>query len=552
MTDIIKTERHQLLAFYGRVSTSLQEDQKTIENQLMAMRDFADKNFGKGNYTVVREYLDEGWSGDDLTRPNLDQLRMDATEKKWDTVLIYDPDRLARRGAWQEVVMEELKELGIDVLFVTIPKPKTDEDVIMYKMRAVFTEYEKMKIKERFRIGKLRKVREGHILTSEALYGYTYIRNNKEKKEHGYYIINDEEARVVRMIFSWVGNEGLTLRQVVRRLQELAIKPRKSKKGVWATSTLTTMLRHKAYIGEAHWGSSYAVVPENPRNKGKYRKVKKSSRRNKPEEEWIASKIPVPVIVEEMELFIKVQAQLKTNFALCQRNTKNEYLLGSKIICSCGSKRCGEGPQHGKHLYYRCSNRVNSFPLAPTCNERGINARIADRLVWQNIVGLMTSPDLLQAQINRWVDTQKDKIQSSVGDIEAVEKEINKLKTQEDRYIKAYGAELFSLEQLREHTLPIKNRLTVLESQIKKYRQEKSQIGTASMPTENEIKTFAEAALQTLNNLSFEMKRAIVRNTIEKIIGTQQLLQVSGNIPLTLNHVAYKTIYRYRRSAQCG
>ncbi|MCW3127834.1 MAG: putative site-specific recombinase, resolvase family [Bacteroidetes bacterium] len=105
----------------------------------------------------------------------MNQLRVDAKKRNWQAVLIYDPDRLARRGAWQEVVMEELKELEIDVLFVTIPQAKTDEDIIMYKMRGVFTEYERMKIKERFRLGKVRKAKEGHIITTEAPYGYTFI-----------------------------------------------------------------------------------------------------------------------------------------------------------------------------------------------------------------------------------------------------------------------------------------------------------------------------------------------------------------------------------------
>src|ERR1035437_1342337 len=145
----------KLIAVYGRVSTSNQENEGTIETQLSAVEQHAKNN----GYTVVQRYIDNGWSGDVLARPALDQLRMDAKKKSWDAVLIYDPDRLARRGAWQEVVMEELKELEIDVLFVTIPQAKTDEEIIMYKMRGVFTEYERMKIKERFRLGKVRKAR---------------------------------------------------------------------------------------------------------------------------------------------------------------------------------------------------------------------------------------------------------------------------------------------------------------------------------------------------------------------------------------------------------
>ncbi|MAF13616.1 MAG: hypothetical protein CMI53_01855, partial [Parcubacteria group bacterium] len=94
---------------------------------------------------------------------------------------------------------------------------------------------------------------------------------------------------------------------------------------------LSTMLRNRAYIGEAHWGSSYAVIPEKPLKDQKYKKIKKTSRRKKPKEEWIT--IPVPSIITP-ELFEKARQQLETNFALCKRNKKNDYLLAGKILCA--------------------------------------------------------------------------------------------------------------------------------------------------------------------------------------------------------------------------
>src|SRR3989338_6159779 len=409
--DIKNKKEIKFVCFYERVSTSGQEEAQTIQNQDMVLEELAKKN----GYVVVKKYIDEGWSGDTLIRPALDELRQDAKKKMWDAVIVYDPDRLARRYSYQELVMDELREAGVEIIFITVSSPKNSEDKILHGVRGLFAEYERAKIAERFRLGKLRKVKEGHILATEALYGYTYIRGNKEKNMHGYYEINPEEARVAKMIFNWIADEGLTIRAVVRRLQELDIKPRKSKRGVWNTSTLTTMLRNKAYIGEAHWGSSYAVVPKNPINKERYRKMKKSSRKIKPEDEWIASKIPVPVIIDKA-LFMRVREQLKTNFALCDRNKKNQYLLAGKIRCICGKTRGGEGPQHGKHLYYRCNDRNYCFPLPRTCMEGGINARIADRLVWDKITGLMSSPDLLQTQIDRWTNARRNKITSSIGD----------------------------------------------------------------------------------------------------------------------------------------
>ena len=532
----------RLIAVYARVSTSNQENEGTIETQLSAVKDFAQKN----NYTIVQEYLDNGWSGDNLIRPALDQLRMDTKKKIWEAVLMYDPDRLARRYSYQELVMDELREAGVEIIFVTVSSPKNSEDKILHGVRGLFAEYERAKISERFRLGKLRKVAEGHVLTTEAPYGYDYI--PKKDKVHGYYVINEAEARMVRMIFYWIAQEGLTLRKVVRRLHELGIKPRKSKRGVWNTSTLTTMLRNRVYVGEAHWGSSYAVVPENPINKERYRKMKKSSRRMKPQEEWIAAKIPVPAIIDEA-LFARVREQLKTNFALCQRNKKNEYLLAGKIRCICGRTRCGEGPMRGKHLYYRCTDRVLSYPLPRVCKEKGINARIADRLVWDKIAGLMSSPDLLRTQLDRWANTRRNKTVSSVDDIEIIGKEITKLKTQEERYNKAYGVGLYTIEQLKEYITPLREQIVSLEAQIAKAKQQENQINATAMPSENEIKSFAEESTKTLSDLSFELKRAIVTNVVEKIVGTQQKLEVSGYIPVTSNYVEYKTSYRNSRSS---
>ncbi|MCK1481011.1 recombinase family protein [Bradyrhizobium sp. 197] len=529
----------KLIAIYARVSTARQEEEGTVETQLIALRDFARQH----GYNIVKEYIDDGWSGDILARPSLDQLRQDARGKTWQAVLVYDPDRLARRYSYQELVMDELREAEIEIMFVTVSAPKNSEEKILHGVRGLFAEYERAKIAERFRLGKLRKVKDGHILVSEALYGYNYI--PKLDGKHGYYEIDPVEARIVKLIFSWVAYEGCTLRKVVRKLQGLGIKPRRSKRGVWNTSTLSTLLRHKGYIGEAHWGASYAVAPQHPIKQDTYRKVKKTSRRMRPGDEWFI--IPVPAIIDK-ELFERARAQLDANFALSQRNKKNEYLLAGKIRCVCGRTRTGEGPMHGKHLYYRCSDRVLSFPLSATCKERGINARAADKLVWEKIANLMGSEELLSEQISRWLGTRRRKVRSSDVDVAVAEKEVATLKVQEDRYNKAYGAGLFTVEQLREYTTPLRKKLASLENEIANAQQETSAIEVTEMPSASEIKEFSDAAQKMLHNLSFQARRAILLNTVEKVVGTPEQLQVHGFIPVK-DHVEFKTIHRHRLNA---
>ncbi|QTE35884.1 recombinase family protein [Mucilaginibacter gossypii] len=513
----------KLIAVYARVSTANQEKEQTIENQLLVMHEYAKDN----GYIIVKEYLDEFWTSDTLKRPALDQLRQDAKANLWQGVLIYDPDRLARRYSYQELVIDELKEAGIEVMFITVTTPENSEDKILYGVRGLFAEYERAKITERFRLGKLRKVKGGHILVSAPLYGYTYI--PKKELQHGYYIINEEEANTVRLIFSMVANEGLTVRKVTTRLQELGIKPRKSKRGVWNTSTLTTLLRHRGYIGEGKWGSTTAVAPKKPLKVQKYKRVLKSSRVIKPKEEWFI--IPIPPIIDQA-LFDQAQYQLSINSRMSQRNKKNDYLLAGVIRCTCGQTRTGEGPQHGKHLYYRCADRVLKHPLPRTCFEGGVNARIADKLVWDKLTALMTSPELLKQQIEDWLNNTREKTVSVVDNIEPLIKEIGKLKEEQSRYTKAYGQGLFTIEQLQEYSEPVRAHITKLEMQIQNAREAERELETLNIPDQNEVEDFATEVMTGLAGLNFIEKQGIVRSVIDKVVGNQEHLVVSGFIPM--------------------
>lgn len=522
-----------MVAAYARVSTGRQENEGTVETQLMAINDFAEKN----GLVIVQNYIDNGWSGDYLVRPALDQLRIDAGKKNWQAVLAYDPDRIARRGSWEEVVKEELKDLNIELLYVTVPPPKTDEEVIMYKMRGVFTEYERVKIKERMRLGKLRKAREGHVLTTEAPYGYTFITKRGKPGDadfhHGYYVINEHEAQVVKQIFSWIADDGQAIREVVRKLQELGIAPRRSQRGVWNTSTLSTLLRNKTYIGVGHYGASYAVVPERPMKEMRYKRVRKSSRRARPESEWI--KIPTPAIIDEAT-FNKVAQQLVLNKKYSPRNTKGQYLLSGRLWCTCGKRLSGSASSKFKAKYYRCSNKVLMFPLPKTCEEKGMNATVVDSIIWSTITNFMTSPDLLKQQLQRWSEEQRNAIPLQTVDIEALEKELDKLKAQEARFTHAYGAGLFTVETLAQYVTPIRTQIATVENEISQSKES---------PKTNEIKEFSDADIlnfaekcrRGLPNLSFEEKKAIIAKTVERIDGSREQLTITGYLPIAESNV---------------
>ncbi len=125
------------VALYMRSSIN-EDDKGGITRQRGELIDFVIAN----NFTITKEYVDEGFTGNTLIRPALDQLRVDSGRNGFDSILIYDPTILARTLCFYELILNELIQKGIKVLFVTTPRPVTDEEILIDRMKMVFTEYQ--------------------------------------------------------------------------------------------------------------------------------------------------------------------------------------------------------------------------------------------------------------------------------------------------------------------------------------------------------------------------------------------------------------------------
>jgi site-specific DNA recombinase len=97
-------------AIYARVSSDKQREEHTIGSQTEALKEYAQTD----GYTVPSDWIfeDEGYSGATLQRPGLERLRDLAVEGGIETVLVYSPDRLSRKYAYQVLLMEEFARYG--------------------------------------------------------------------------------------------------------------------------------------------------------------------------------------------------------------------------------------------------------------------------------------------------------------------------------------------------------------------------------------------------------------------------------------------------------
>jgi site-specific DNA recombinase len=174
--------------------------------------------------------------------------------------------------------------------------------------------------------------------------------------------------------------------------------------------------------------------------------------------------------------------------------------------------------------------------LASKCTEKGINAKVTDALVWNKVRELMSSPELLIKQAERWLNNQASATpQTSVINIEDVKREVLNLERQCERFVKAYAESILTIEQLNLYTKPLKEKLLLLNNQVQQAQVVHENTVLPSIPKEQEIVHFAQKASKGLNNLSFEDKKAIMMRVIDRVIGNKEKLEVHGFLPITSN-----------------
>jgi site-specific DNA recombinase len=145
-------------------------------------------------------FLDDGYSGSTLVRPALDRLRDLAAAGGIDRLYVHSPDRLARKYAYQVLLVEELRRGGAEVVFLNQAPGRTPEDELLLQVQGVVAEYERAKILERTRRGRRHAALCGNVsVLCGAPYGYRYV--PKAAGVPARYDVLLEEARVVRDIF---------------------------------------------------------------------------------------------------------------------------------------------------------------------------------------------------------------------------------------------------------------------------------------------------------------------------------------------------------------
>ena len=399
-------------ALYARVSSKRQAKDQTIGSQTAALRTHAADNRLEVPEGWVFE--DEGHSGATLVRPALEALRDLAAQGCVDVVLVWSPDRLARKFAYQALLVEEFARCGVQVEFIKNgPRGDSPEDQLLVQFQGMFAEYEKAQLMERYRRGKAYRARSGSVnVLGGAPFGYRYVRKTPDSAAR--YEILEHEAVLVAELFRRYADDGATIADLARWLISQGV-PTRTGKHRWDRSVIWGMLRNPAYAGRAVFGKTQ-VIHEQPglnrvaRLQGRTvpRPVKTVDR---PREEW--TEIPVPAIVDQ-DTFARVQQRLADNKRFATRGARVPSLLQGLAACAA----CGYGYYRTStrtarkkiyySLHYRCLGSDNyRYEGGRVCGNKPVRADYLDTVVWDHITGPLADPALIHAEIGKRLEAAR-------------------------------------------------------------------------------------------------------------------------------------------------
>jgi len=424
-----------------------------------------------------------------------------------------------------------LERFGVKTIFLEGGAADDPLSKLMHQITGAVAEFERAKITERYRRGKLYRARCGEIVSPDVPFGYVKIPRRDGVPAHAE--IQEAEAVIVRRIFESYVKQNVTVRQIAKQLTLNRIPtPRNS--GQWSWSAVDRILHEEAYIGTYYYNRKQCVPIEGAY--GKKRQRFKCTLR--PKEEWIPISVP-PII--DLATFHAAAGRARENEAFSPRNLQEGgYLLRKLVRCgrcesSCSaltSKQTYRGKAHSSH-YYGCLRTTSGFLKQERCSQRRIRADVLDELVWDEVSTRLQDPTLV-LEAHQTHQTQRrdsaDEDGSSEKD-QRLQAQIKLANRELSRLLDAYQGGALELPELQKRRQLVNSKLEMLNRE-----QELLRKMAAEQKKETDIKAslaeFAALVSTSLKRISFENKQKLLRMVLDRVVVNDWNVDVHYNIPL--------------------
>ena len=517
-------------AIYARVSSDKQKEDNTIASQTAALKEFARAQ----GFDVPedRVFEDEGYSGAILVRPGLERVRDLAAEGLIQAVLVYSPDRLSRKYAYQVLLMEEFSRHGVETVFIKAPQSATPEDQLVLQFQGMIAEYERAQILERTRRGKRHHAKAGDVaVLSGAPYGYRYVKKTDDAPAR--FDIIAAEAEVVRMIFETYTVAGLSIGAIARLMNEQRV-PTRRQAPRWERSTIWGMLRNPAYKGTACFGKTQTAPRQRvtkPLRLSGHSRRGETTGRERPRAEWI--EIPILPLVSE-DTFALAAERLADNKRFAPRRTIEPSLVQGMVSCKkCGyalSRTSTRSTARNIH-YYRCIGSDAWRRLGgPVCDNRPIRQDLLDSVVWSEVVRLLEDPSLITAELDRRLAAARA-AEPTRRRQESLERELVRVTKSVERLVTAYQEGLLSLEELRDRLPDVRRREQGVRAELQSLTDQAAD-QTATLRLAETLSAFLTRLRSTAQTLDIIERQRIVRLLVKEVLVAEGNIVIRHSIPV--------------------
>ncbi|GGG07277.1 resolvase-like protein [Paenibacillus albidus] len=521
-------------AIYVRVSTGMQAAEgHSLDHQIeLCMNKAKESNFALDTIKVFRE---EGFSGEDIERPALNELRKAINDHIVERVIITHPDRLSRDLTDKLFICREFETRMVQLVFVDTEYHNTPEGQLFFNLMSVIAQYELSLIKKRTVRGRLKAVEKDKKIMPMRVppFGYDWV--------EGQLIVNKQEAEYVRKVYQWYLNDNMTMREIGNKLFEIGALPKRSTNGNWGASSIGRILSSEIYIGRYYYNRRKVKKLKGQRTRtGAPKKTYTVRERN----EWIMVQVE-PIVSEE--LFEQARQQRIKNYTR-SGNVHFDYLLKSLLRCGHCGRKWGGTTYSGRHdkitglrQKYRCYRCPNVYPklygVVTRCPTHSIRAEKLEEFIWEMVMEALSNPEDYIERLEGQVENIVDELILTAGIIKGY---VDEKRKESDKLKIMFRRDVISEEELATESSKLTNEINNLQSQVELYEQKIKVHREQHFSHEEKIKA-VERINAFINSkgdeLTFEDKRFIIETLIDEIILKSEEGKLSINIVGSLNEL---------------
>lgn len=543
------------VTYYARVSTTKEEQDSSIDNQIQYFEELIKKN---ENWTYIQGYHDRIRGENAQNREQFQQMINDGYAGKFDLILTKEVSRFARNTIDSLTYTRDLLRHGVGVFFQNdnICTIDTDSELRLTIMSSIAQD-EVRKLSERIKFGHKKSIENGHVLGNSRIYGYDL----KDCK----LVINEKEAEMIKLIFELYATGEYSVRKIEDILYE---------KG------------YRNHNGNKLYHTTISNLIQNPKYKGYYcgNKVKIIDYRTKeqkflPENEWVMYKDEtgqvVPKIVDE-DIWDKANNIFKERSNKVKeagRSAKGTSPLSGKVICGVHQSifwrtSYSERIHKGKPIYQWICREKKKQRNARACKTFAIYESELYKILADVIINLCDNQD---EDIDTIIRIYKESISdNNIGNrIDACQKSIIRLEDKKHKLLDLYTDDMISKLEFKERNEIINDEIVKLKEEIEVLQEEKNDNKNVISTIQN-IRNILDVDIKQLRDgekINTRLIENICKDLIEAIevypvddnnmrlnirlkIGLSENYQYTKTNSRSLGHIFKKMIESYENNAK--